>query len=270
VSGPGLSPVRVRTGHVAWVHERLGQRDTAIIRSVDRLRLVSSGQLERLHFHDLSIPSRSRIRRRVLARLVAWRVLLTLDRRIGGVRAGSAGLVYALDSCGQQLVRLSAHDEGSSIRRPSVPGLALLHHTLAVSELYVSLHELARSEDFEITAFQTEPVCWWPNGWGGWVKPDAYLCLADDTYTDHWWLEQDMGTEHLPTIKRKLLTYLDFAARGLGPNQIMPRVLVSVPDDTRYRAVKEVIRRLPPPAPELLHVTTSGAAPRYLLRVLKE
>jgi hypothetical protein len=190
-----------------------------------------------------------------------------LERRIGGVRAGSAGLVYALDSAGQQLAR---HDEGSTIRRPSVPGLALLHHTLAVSELYVSLHELARSEGFEITSYQTEPVCWWPNGWGGWLKPDAYLCLAGSQFTDHWWLEQDMGTEHLPTIKRKLLAYLDFAARGLGPYQIMPRVLLSVPDDARRTAVAGVIHRLPAPAPELLHVTTSDYAPRYLLRVLKE
>ena len=40
------------------------------------------------------------VRRRVLGRLVQARVLGTLERRIGGVRAGSQGLVFFLDVAG--------------------------------------------------------------------------------------------------------------------------------------------------------------------------
>lgn len=264
-------PLRVRTAHVEWVAERLGGRDRAIMASVDRLRLVSSLQLERLHFAELSEPSRARIRRRVLARLVAWRVLMTLERRIGGVRAGSSGLVYALDSCGQQLVRLSAADKGNAnARRAYIPSVALVGHTLAVTELYASLTELSRAAGFEVITFVTEPACWWPNGYGGVLKPDAYLCLASATFSDSWWLEQDQGSEHLPTIKHKLRTYLDFASHGLGPSGVIPRVLVSVASDARREAVEHIIRRLPEPAPELLHVTTAAHAPRYLLQVLRQ
>jgi hypothetical protein len=270
MSGHGPRPLRVRTRHVEWVQARVGERDRTIIASVHRLRLVSGIQLERLHFRDLAPASRARIRRRVLARLTSWRVLMTLERRIGGMRAGSSGLVYALDTAGQQLARLTTNDEGTAIRRPGTPGLALLGHTLAVSELYVSLTELARAEDFEVTTFDTEPACWWPNGYGGWLKPDAYLCVATMDHTDSWWLEQDQGTEHLPTIRRKLSVYLDFAARGLGPGGIMPRVLVSVPNEARQTAIQSVIRRLPDPADKLLHVTTTPQAARYLLQVLRE
>jgi hypothetical protein len=204
----------------------------------------------------------------VLARLVAWRVLTTLERRIGGVRAGSSGLVYALDSAG---VWLSAGTDGQGIRRSELPGVAFVGHTLAVSELYVSLVELGRAEHVELSEFVTEPRSWWPNGLGGWLKPDAYLSLATADYADAWWIEMDMGTEHLPTIRRKVRAYLDFAQRGqVGPSGVMPRVLVSVPDERRRAAVARVIRGLPDPAAELMHVSTAAETARYIMRVLRE
>jgi hypothetical protein len=266
---PERQPVRVRRSHIEWVRERLGERDQAIIESVNKLKVVTGSQLERLHFADLSASSSSRIRRRVLHRLVAWRVLMTLERRIGGVRAGSSGLVFSLDTAGQQLLRSKGADERLP-RRPDKPSPILLSHRLGIAELYVSLVELAHSEDFTLADFTTEPACWWPNGYGGWLKPDAYVRLAAKDYTDSWWLEQDQGTEHLPVIRRKLTTYLDFAGRGLGPQNVVPRVLVSVPTEKRETAVETVIRSLPEPTLQLLHTTRHALAPNYLLRVLRE
>jgi hypothetical protein len=266
---PERRPVRVRRSHVEWVAERLGERDEAIIETVHKLKVVTGSQLERLHFYDLSPASSARIRRRVLHRLVAWRVLMTLERRIGGVRAGSSGLVFSLDTAGQQLVRSKGAD-GRSARRPDEPSPLLLSHRLGIAELYVALMELARSEDFTLADFTIEPACWWPNGYGGWLKPDAYFRLASADYTDSWWLEQDQGTEHLPVIRRKLMAYLDFARRGLGPHDVVPRVLVSVPTEQRETAVETVICGLPEPALQLLHVTCHALTPKYLLQVLKQ
>ena len=85
-------------------------------------------------------------RRRVLARLVANQLLTPLDRRIGGVRAGSAGLVFALGPAGQRLQALVA-DELSPSRRsrqPDTPTVRFLSHQLAVSELYVEFVEQTR------------------------------------------------------------------------------------------------------------------------------
>jgi len=257
---------RVRQNHVEWVDARLSDRDRKIIASVDRLRLVSSSHLERLHFQDLLPSVRGRVRRRVLARLVAWRVLLALERRIGGVRAGSSGLVFALDSAGQQLAQL----DGVAVRRPREPSVALLGHSLAASELYVSLVELSRTGGFTVADYLTEPACWWPLPLGGWLKPDAYLKLTTPAFDDHWWIEVDKGTEHLPTIRRKALAYVDHAnSGGLGPGNVLPRVLVTVPNEARQAAIAGVIGRLPE-AGALIHVATEGHAPDYLLRVLRE
>jgi hypothetical protein len=258
----GRTPQRVRFAYVEWVAERLSARDRAILASIYRLRLATGQQLERLHFSDLTTPARARVRRRVLARLVRWRVLASLDRRIGGVRAGSSGLVFALDSAGQQLVRLDANLHGYVAgRRPREPSSALLGHTLTVAELYVQLVERSRLAPFTVAAFDTEPACWHPDGLGRWLKPDAYVKLSTDAVSDHWWVEVDKGTEHLPTIRRKLVAYVDFAASGgLGPGNVLPRVLVTVPTEARQAALAEVIGRLPEPAAVLMHVTTETAA----------
>ncbi len=264
--GAGSRALRVRQAHVDWLDARLSARDRTIVQTVARLRLVSSSQLERLHFSELAAPTRARIRRRVLARLVAWRLLMSLERRIGGVRAGSAGLVFALDSAGQQLARL----DGSPVRRPREPSVALLGHSLAASELCVALVELSRAGGFTVASYQTEPGCWHPNGVGGWLKPDAYCKLATHEFDDHWWIEVDRGTEHLPTLRRKLMVYLDYAAvGGLGPNGILPRVLVTVPTEARRMAIAEIIERLPD-TDKLLHVVTEAQATNYLVRMLRE
>jgi hypothetical protein len=276
VTRPSKPVLRVRQHHVDWIDDRLSGRDRAIMATVGRLRLVSGAQLERVHFAELSEDSRARDRRRVLSRLCDWRVLTSLQRRIGGVRAGSAVLVFALDSAGQMLAPRSYDqaDRATKVRRSHTPRVVWLKHTLAISELYVTLVEYARARDFDFQAFVTEPACWWPNGLGGWLRDDAYFRLAASSYSDAWWLEQDMyrldqHSEDLTSIRRKLLTYLDFVERGqLGPHGIVPRVLINVTDAKRQAAILGVIERLPHPASKLFHVTTHDQAVSYLLRVL--
>src|SRR5687767_2560691 len=94
---------RVTPELVAYVAGRLSARDHAVIETVGRLRLVSAGQLERLFFTGGDPQTAARTRRRVLERLVNLQVLGRLERRIGGVRAGSSGYVYCLDRVGRRL-----------------------------------------------------------------------------------------------------------------------------------------------------------------------
>ena len=262
--------VRIRRSHTEWVDERLSARDRAIVTTVERLRVATGPQLERLHFSALSERSRARNRRNVLHRLSDWRVLAPLDRRIGGERRGSDALVFALDVVGQHLVRRR------TIRRPYTPRIQTIKHALAVSERYVELVEAARTGQFELLTFLTEPRCWFPDGPDHWLKPDAYLRLASPEHIDAWWLEQDMHTkaqpsEDVPTIRRKMLTYLDFVGRGeLGPRGITPRVLFAVQDDDRYTAVARLIAGLPDPAPQLFHVSLAAQAVDYMARVLND
>jgi hypothetical protein len=274
MSASSPTPQRVRQRHIDWLTDRLSPRDWQILDFLRISRLLTGTQLERLAFIDLVGHSRSVVRWRVLKRLVDWRVLVPLNRRIGGAARGSAGTVYALDSAGQALARFRATehgDESRSPRRPGVPGERFLRPRAHLSELYVQLVEASRGGGFELVEFRAEPDAWHPDSLGGWLKPDAYVLLASGDVEDCWAIEVDKATEHLPTIRRKIETYLDFMQRGqLGPHGMMPRVLITVPDDTRRAAIQGMLDHLPPLAENLFRVVVEDRAIPYLLQVLRQ
>lgn len=267
-------PRRVRMAHVEWVSERMNERDYAILETVNRLRLVSSQQIERLFFSSLSTAgSRNAARGRALRRLIAWRVLAPLPRRVGGVGHGSAVLVLALDSAGRRLLAARQAGSGSEpqVRATALPGERTVRHTLAVTELYIDLATQTSGASARLTTFETEPACWWPDGLGRYLKPDAFLVVEDLQNRDYWWIEMDLSTETLATIKRKALSYLDFVQRGqIGPRDVIPRVLISVPDKRRMERIQKILSGLPPPVGELLFVSTHEQTAAFLLEALRE
>jgi hypothetical protein len=255
--------------YVEWLQENLSTRDWGIIATLDQLRLATGIQLECLHFHPLSGRSRAVVRGRVLKRLADTRVLMPYGRQVGGARSGSAELAYTLDSAGRRLADLRANrdDPEQPARRPRQPGERFVAHTVAVTELYVALVERERIGSFRLDAFDVEPA--WSNGLGGWVKPDAYIKLRRGAVTDYWWYEADLATESLPTISRKLRAYLDFVARGqMGPDGVVPRVVVGVPTDKRQWAVQREINRLPDPASMLFQVVLLADVADLIIREL--
>lgn len=255
---------RVRMSYAERLATTLSARDWAIIDTVHRLRLVSGGQLERLHFSNLSLHSQSVVRGRVLKRLADARVLMPLERRIGTALRGSDKLCYGLDSAGHRLVRMRANAElGGASRRPRVPGERFFAHALAVSELYASLVERSRLGRYTLDDFQAEPDAWVRDGLGSWLKPDAFAKLSRGDVSDYWWVEADLATESLPTVRGKLLAYLGFVERGqLGPDGIVPRVLIGVPTRARLTAVQRIVNALPTPADYMFRVVelTNAAA----------
>jgi hypothetical protein len=261
-------PARVRMPYVEQLAERLSSRDWSIISSIQRLRLVSGSQLERLHFHELTGRSRSVKRAQVLKQLVNAGVLITLPRRVGTAKRGSAQHRYVLDSAGQRLAELRANRESRQlrVRRPRVPGDRFVEHTLAVSELYVVLVERSRKADFTVAEFQAEADAYWPDGDTGWIKPDAFVQLERGTMTHYWWYEADMATEDLSTtIRGKLLTYLDFVQRGqLGPDDVVPRVSIGVPDRKRQDDIQALVDELPKPADELFLVADQAEMAQFM------
>lgn len=254
---------RARSALIVALAEQLTDREWNIMETVNRLRLVTGLQLERLHFAELTGKSKSVVRWRVLKRLVDWHVLLPLPRRVGGGLRGSGQLAYALDTAGERLLRLrrNLRQDDGRIRRPGEPGERFVQHTLAVSELYVRLIERSRTEGFSVDEFLAEPAAWWPNGAGGWMKPDAYVVLSSNDVTDYWWIEVDLATEAVPTLRGKFLAYTDFVNRGqLGPSDVLPRVLITVPTAYRLEVMNSVVARLPAPADELLTVALHETA----------
>lgn len=265
----GRERSRVTAVYVTNLVAQLSPRDQAIVRDLARVRILTGAQLERLHFHELAPANRDRARRRVLNRLISWRIVTTLSRRVGGVRAGSHGLIYSLDTAGQRVLLLLDHEDKQRARRPWTPGMLFLAHTLAVAELYVSLREAERTGHLELSAFLAEPACWQRTASLGTIKPDAYALVAFGDVEDAWWLEIDQGTESPATLRRKLSLYVLAAQAGVvGPHEILPRVLVTVPDVRRFKTAQGIVAELGPAAQRLILVTLHNQAAEFVAKIL--
>jgi hypothetical protein len=85
----------VTPARLAELAAGLTPQERILLGHVATMRLASVAQLQRLH----GVAGAAAVRRfrRLLARLTEKRLLGRLERRIGGVRAGSAGFVYRLD-----------------------------------------------------------------------------------------------------------------------------------------------------------------------------
>lgn len=256
---------RVGRRRLLAVAETLTARDLAILETVSRFRVVSGDQLRRLHFHTIRTHRGGiRVCNRSLQRLVTAGALHRLERRVGGVRAGSAGAVYTITPVG---IRLRAHSRGTleagSGRTPHEPGLAFVNHTLAVADTYVRILEADRAGTIELLTFDPEPDCWraHPTGLGATaiVKPDAYVAVAAGEFEHCAFLEVDLATEGRAAIARKLRAYIAFHASGReqAARGVFPRVLWLTPSKQRAQAIAALIETLPQKARRLFLTTTA-------------
>lgn len=233
--------VRVRAELADRVIGGLGDRERAIVANVNRLRVMSGGQLLRLHFPG--DPNGKRHGQRVLRSLVDHRVLARLRRRIGGVRAGSQSYIYRVDVVGQRLV-----DPLASPNRRWELGESFLRHALMVSECYSVLVEAERAGLLELLHFEAEPACWRSfvgrRGSSEVLKPDSLVRVGLADYEDHWFLECDRSTEDLGRIGRKIGGYIRYWQAG--KEDPFPRVLWVCARPERAGALAGVVRRLPP------------------------
>lgn len=238
---------RITASVVAELSQELGQRDRDIIETLDLVRVACTRQIERLHFADGTDLANARMCRRTLERLIGLRVVSRLDRRIGGVRSGSAGYVYSLDVAGQRIASGSGPAGGRRLRRPWTPGLAFIRHQLAVTELYVRLREAERAGTLELLEFWAEPLCWRTfMGLGGArtvLKPDAFVRLGVGEFEHLFFIEVDRATQSAPTIARKLAVYRRYFQTGREQERFgaFPKVTFLVPSERREDVLVDVL-----------------------------
>jgi hypothetical protein len=257
-----LHPRRRLSGRqLAALSERLSPRDDEALRVVSRFRVMSGAQLRELLWNEVSPNARARVARRGLSRLAKLDVLEPLARRVGGERAGSASTTFAVGRAGQYLLK-----SGRRVRATYTPGARYLAHTLAVAQLYVDLVAAEREQRAELETFEPEPGCWRPYmvGFGARqvLKPDAFLKLARGDYEFLWFIEQDMSTQSLTTVKAKARRYHDYFRTGVeqAARGVFPRVLWIVPGDARAETVREALAQLPAEAHRLFAVATTAEA----------
>jgi len=258
---------RVTDASVRRLLLKLSNTDHRVIETLATVRIATGAQLRALHWADTD--SGKRLARHHLARLTELRILARLDRRIGGIRAGSDGHTYTLDVAGLRLV----NDANTSRpRRPVTPGDRYLDHALAVTDCYVALRQLTESAALDLLGFEAEPACWrtFP-GAGGQsltIKPDAFVVLADTSWEHRWFLEIDRSTEHLPTIIRKARTYLDYWQSGTEQHHhdVFPKVLWITPTERRTRQLVTALATLDSSDWQLFQVGTADSFADLILR----
>ena len=125
------------------------------------------------------------------------------NRRQGGHRAGSSGFTYRLSSQGRRVLGQA----GRGARWE--PSERWTLHTLACSELSVRLREAERTSEVKAVSVTHEPDNWrrfvGRHGALEHLKPDLLVEVTTvDAWELRWFVEVDRGTEHLPTILRKM------------------------------------------------------------------
>ncbi|MEZ5246687.1 MAG: replication-relaxation family protein [Acidimicrobiales bacterium] len=238
-SRPGSTRTNWTRRRLDELERSLSERDLDILNDVARFRLISGAQVQALWFGD--DPAAGRSARRALLRLTQSEVLARLDRRIGGVRAGSAGHVYRAGPAGKRLL-------GMRRRVDDEPGLHHLRHTLAVAQLYVDLSVGFSKSGLKLITFEPEPDCWrdFLGGHGESVtlKPDGFASLEDEHRRRLWFIEVDLGTVSSTSLRNKLRVYRSYLSTGTeqAEHGVFPRVVWVTPTGERRRHIAVLLQ----------------------------
>lgn len=240
----------------------LGERDKEIIRSIQSYRYLLTGQIQRLYFAGAATPSAAlRAASRALKRLREMGLIDHLARRIGGVRAGSGGLVWYLTHAGERLLRL--REQSASPMRPyTEPSPYFLAHSLAVADIAVQLTELCREQPgVRLTTLQSEPECWRSYSEYGAImalKPDLFAMTVSGQYEDRWFIEVDLDTESPAKIIGKCEKYHKYYRTGLEQEEtgVFPLTVWIVPSPERKEKLITRIKEAFDKQPKLFAVIT--------------
>ncbi|QKZ22856.1 replication-relaxation family protein [Streptomyces chartreusis] len=275
----------MKINDIASLIESLSERDLSILESLRTHRALTTVLIRRLHFPIGGEPREAGNGKvhatemaaavatiRVLTRLESHRLITRLHRRIGGVRAGSSGIVWQLGASGERLLRARHGDPAR--RRYSEPSPGFIAHTLAAADLAIRLYELARRSEIELLRLEAEPECWRtflsPHGARQWLKPDLFAVTATREYEHHLFIEADNATEHAPVIVRKALQYERYANSGIHQQEhgLFPSVVWVVPDQKRQTAIRAALAAEPRlqnlAAVGVFHVVTAEDFPHLI------
>jgi hypothetical protein len=252
-----------------WLDEHLPERDRRVLELVAAHRYLTTRQLERFVFTThTSTESAARTARRVLGRLERVQLLAALDRRIGGVRAGSSARIWQLTPAAARLL----HADGLSFRRIE-PSQRFLRHCLAIADVHLALRDLRTGTT--TVHVQTEPDAWRTYlGSGGerrTLEPDLAAVVETEAFEERWFLEVDLGTESMPTLLRKCGQYEHYRASGQEQtiHDSFPLVWWVLTSEQRAQRLSSSIGRSPSLTPALYRITTFGQLNQALTEAVR-
>jgi len=241
---------RSQASRLQRLTDAITERDQQLLAEIERLRLVTGGQLARLFFAaSPSAASGARACRKQLSRLSELGVVEALPRPVGGVRGGSRGTIWRITSEGR---RLNAWRRGEPLparRSRYVAGSGHQRHTLGLAELSVRLCEADRAGRLELLEHQAEPACWrsFVASYGGLgqLKPDAFVRLGVGEWEQLAFVELDRGTEGSSALERKVEAYLAYGRSGAEQQQygVFPQVVWLTATERRQAPLQQLLPR---------------------------
>jgi hypothetical protein len=244
----------ITTIYVGRQSHELSERDVAILESLAIIRFATTRQLQRLHVYDGTPLGNARVAARILKRLADQHILIRMPRQVGGVRAGSASIVFTL---ARPAIALLNQGTGT-VRTPTLPGYQYMAHALSVTELYVGLKELECLGTLAVKTFQVEPKRLVTYSGRKLLRPDAYIRVRMGGFVYYWFIEMDLSTERRPQLKRKLDAYIKYWESGRERSStgkpVFPKVLFLVPDRSRKTVFERLIEHVPSHARRLFRV----------------
>ncbi|MDR1319904.1 MAG: replication-relaxation family protein [Gracilibacteraceae bacterium] len=252
---------------------RLDEKDKSVLQAVKTCRQITGRQLMRLLFDVTTERATVRAVNRRLFKLKEMGLITHLERRIGGVRSGSGANIWEITTAGLKLLYLRDQADGKRPgrfvrKRHFEPTTCFTAHRLAVTEVYVRLHELTGGNGYSgantrgngnggdsggnshnnrvgasLAQIELEPGCWRRySDFAGhelYLKPDAYAVTASGEYEDHWFIEMDLATESPAVVTRKCEQYAYCFQGGTEQRRIgvFPRVVWIVPTDKRKNSI---------------------------------
>jgi hypothetical protein len=229
------------------LNQTLSVREKSVLRTLLNCRYLITGQVQRLHFTDsVSELAANRAAHRTMRKLHDLGVTEFIERRVGGIRAGSKSYVWTLTESGVHLLHLG-NPKYSPRKRAFEPSLNFLKHTLEVAETYTQLTEICRRNQLDLVKTELEPVCWrnytGEDGKPATMKPDMFAVTANREYQDSWLLEVDLGTESPIKVLDKCRRYVFYCKSGIEQKQhgVFPLVVWLVYNANRKSKLQQYI-----------------------------
>lgn len=242
---------RISKHQVETIKQKLSEREKSVLLSILRCHFLTTAQIKRLHYKDsVSDTAAMRAANRGAIKLRDLGLIVSLNRRIGGVRAGSGSFVWSITTAGLKVLsKINRSLNVSNRKRIYEPTSNFLTHALAVSEVYLQLTEVARREAIALSDTTFEPDCWRAyssrSGVATFIKPDLYAVISAEEYEDYYFFEIDNGTESPSRIVKKCMQYIDYYNSGTQQKKthVFPYVVWIVPDEKRKKSLSEHIRQ---------------------------
>jgi hypothetical protein len=230
-------PTRVALTHIVGLGSRLTDRDRQIALDCFEHHVLTTSQLQRLHFDGI---------RTTRARLDVLYGLRVLDRfrPVLPRGTGTAPHHWILDEAGAHVVAAQYGIERRELKWRRATGLAVaespkLRHHIEINEFFTQLAHEATESDGALTEWYGERTI--HDLLGGPVWPDGYGVLAlPDRPPLHFLLELDRATEPAAQLRQKANRYATMIPRsGLAPHR--PIVVLAVPNHARAASANDAI-----------------------------